>query len=55
MQECFYKQKNDFSKEEISHCVIDYLSVLMSLDETKQDFTDEFYRGYSPGLLFDDG
>ena len=44
-----------YPKDEINHCVIDYLSALMTLDETEQKYMDEFYKGnYSPNLLFDD-
>ena len=38
-----------YPKDEINHCVIDYLSVLMTLDETEQKYIDEFYKGnYGP-------
>lgn len=44
-----------YPKDEINHCVIDYLSALMTLDETEQKYMDEFYKGnYGPNLLFDD-
>lgn len=43
-----------YPKDEINHCVINYLSTLMALDETEQKYIDEFYRGnYFPNLLFD--
>lgn len=43
-----------YPKDEINHCVINYLSTLMALDETEQKYIDEFYRGnYCPDLLFD--
>lgn len=44
-----------YPKDEINHTVIDYLSSLVTLTESEQQYMNEFYKGnYQPSLMFDD-
>lgn len=44
-----------YPKEEINKAVISFLSSLVQLDETEEEYLDKFYNGeYLPSLLFDE-